>query len=42
LGVKTGEGFYSYPPAVAKKKIKQRDQRLLQQLKLFMSRGKKG
>jgi 3-hydroxybutyryl-CoA dehydrogenase len=41
LGVKTGEGFYSYPPAAAKKKIKQRDQRLLQQLKLFMSRGKK-
>jgi 3-hydroxybutyryl-CoA dehydrogenase len=40
LGVKTGEGFYSYPPAVAKKKIKQRDQRLLQQLKLFMSREK--
>jgi 3-hydroxybutyryl-CoA dehydrogenase len=42
LGVKTGEGFYSYSPAVAKRKIKQRDQRLLQQLKLFMSRGKKG
>jgi 3-hydroxybutyryl-CoA dehydrogenase len=42
LGIKSGEGFYSYPPAVAKKKIKQRDQRLLQQLKLFMSRGKKG
>jgi 3-hydroxybutyryl-CoA dehydrogenase len=42
LGVKTGEGFYSYPPPVAKKKIKQRDQRLLQQLKLFMSRGKEG
>ena len=35
LGVKTGEGFYSYPPAVAKRKIKQRDQRLLRQLKLF-------
>jgi 3-hydroxybutyryl-CoA dehydrogenase len=42
LGVKTGEGFYSYPPAVAKRKIRQRDQRLLEQLKLFMSRGKKG
>jgi 3-hydroxybutyryl-CoA dehydrogenase len=42
LGVKTGEGFYSYPPAVTKRKIKQRDQRLLQQLKLFMSRSKKG
>jgi 3-hydroxybutyryl-CoA dehydrogenase len=42
LGVKTGEGFYSYPPAVARKKIKQRDQRLLQQLKLFTCRGIKG
>jgi 3-hydroxybutyryl-CoA dehydrogenase len=42
LGMKTGDGFYSYPSAVAKRKIKQRDQRLLQQLKLFMSRGKKG
>jgi 3-hydroxybutyryl-CoA dehydrogenase len=42
LGLKTGEGFYPYPPAVAKKKIKLRDQRLLQQLKLFMSRGRKG
>jgi 3-hydroxybutyryl-CoA dehydrogenase len=42
LGVKTGEGFYSYPPAVVKKKIRQRDQRLLQQLRLFMSHGKKG
>jgi 3-hydroxybutyryl-CoA dehydrogenase len=39
LGVKTGEGFYSYPPAVAKKKIRERDRRLLQQLKLFHSRG---
>jgi len=35
LGVKTGEGFYSYPPAVAKKKIRERDRRLIQQLKLF-------
>jgi 3-hydroxybutyryl-CoA dehydrogenase len=42
LGVKTGEGFYSYPPAVSKKKIKQRDQRLLEQLKLYLSRLKKG
>jgi len=41
LGVKTGSGFYSYPPAVAKKKIKERDRRLLQQLKLFLSHGKK-
>jgi 3-hydroxybutyryl-CoA dehydrogenase len=35
LGVKTGEGFYKYPPAVVKKKIKERDRRLIQQLKLF-------
>lgn len=34
LGVKTGEGFYRYPPAIIKKKIQQRDHRLLQQLKL--------
>jgi 3-hydroxybutyryl-CoA dehydrogenase len=40
LGVKTGEGFYSYPPAVVKKKIRERDRRLLQQLKLFHSRDK--
>ena len=39
LGVKTGEGFYSYPPAVVKKKIRERDRRLLRQLKLFHSRG---
>jgi 3-hydroxybutyryl-CoA dehydrogenase len=39
LGVKTGEGFYSYPPTVVKKKIRERDRRLLQQLKLFNSRG---
>jgi 3-hydroxybutyryl-CoA dehydrogenase len=39
LGVKTGEGIYSYPPAVAKKKTRERDRRLLQQLKLFQSRG---
>jgi len=39
LGVKTGEGFYSYPPAVVKRKIRERDRRLLQQLKLFHSRG---
>jgi 3-hydroxybutyryl-CoA dehydrogenase len=34
LGVKTGEGFYPYPSAIAKKKIRARDNRLLQQLKL--------
>jgi 3-hydroxybutyryl-CoA dehydrogenase len=35
LGVKTGEGFYKYPPAVVKRKIQERDRRLIQQLKLF-------
>jgi 3-hydroxyacyl-CoA dehydrogenase len=34
LGVKTGEGFYPYPSATAKKKIRARGNRLLQQLKL--------
>jgi len=40
LGVKTGEGIYKYPPAVARRKIKERDHRLLQQLKLFTSSEK--
>ena len=35
LGVKSGEGFYKYPPAAVKRKIKERDRRLIQQLKLF-------
>jgi 3-hydroxyacyl-CoA dehydrogenase len=39
LGVKTGEGFYSYPPPLIKKKIQERDRRLLQQLKLFYSKN---
>jgi 3-hydroxybutyryl-CoA dehydrogenase len=38
--VKTGEGIYKYPPAVARRKIKERDRRLLQQLKLFTSSEK--
>jgi 3-hydroxybutyryl-CoA dehydrogenase len=38
LGVKTGEGIYKYPPAVARRKIRERDRRLLQQLKLFYSK----
>jgi 3-hydroxybutyryl-CoA dehydrogenase len=42
LGVKTGEGIYKYPPAVARRKIRERDQRLLQQLKLFASSKKAG
>ena len=35
LGVKTGAGFYSYPPAAAKKILRERDRRLILQLKLF-------
>jgi len=38
LGVKTGEGLYPYPPAIARRKIRERDRRLLQQLKLFQAR----
>jgi len=37
LGVKTGAGFYTYPPTVAKRKIRERDRRLIQQLKLFQA-----
>ena len=35
LGAKTGAGFYDYPPGVLRKKIKDRDRKLLQQMKLF-------
>jgi 3-hydroxybutyryl-CoA dehydrogenase len=41
LGAKTGSGFYDYPPAVLKRTIKERDRRLLLQLKLFRSLQKK-
>jgi 3-hydroxybutyryl-CoA dehydrogenase len=41
LGAKSGAGFYDYPPAVLKKTIKERDRRLLIQLKLFRSLEKK-
>lgn len=34
LGVKSGEGFYRYPKGEAKRKIRERDHRLIQQLKL--------
>jgi 3-hydroxybutyryl-CoA dehydrogenase len=37
LGAKSGSGFYEYPPAVLRKTIKERDRRLLNQLKLFRS-----
>ncbi len=35
LGVKSGEGFYKYSKAAIKRKIKERDQKLLKLLKLF-------
>jgi 3-hydroxybutyryl-CoA dehydrogenase len=35
LGVKTGEGFYQYPKATLKRKLQQRDRRLIQLLKLY-------
>ena len=41
LGAKSGAGFYDYPPAVLKKTIKERDRRLLIQLKLFRALEKK-
>ena len=35
LGVKSGEGFYRYPRATVKKKIRERHHKLIQQLKLL-------
>jgi 3-hydroxybutyryl-CoA dehydrogenase len=35
LGAKTGSGFYDYPAGVLRKKIKERDRKLLQQMNLF-------
>jgi len=40
LGVKTGEGFYSYPGNKAQEKIKERDRQFLERLK-FLYVGKK-
>lgn len=37
LGAKSSEGFYKYPKATIKRKIKERDRKLIQQLKLFYS-----
>ena len=37
LGVKTGEGFYRYPPKAVKRKIQERNHRLIQQLRLQRS-----
>jgi 3-hydroxybutyryl-CoA dehydrogenase len=41
LGVKTGTGFYAYPRTAVKKRIRDRDRRLIEQLKLFETPGKK-
>jgi 3-hydroxybutyryl-CoA dehydrogenase len=35
LGVKSGEGFYKYPVKTVKRKIRERDDKLIQQLKLL-------
>jgi 3-hydroxybutyryl-CoA dehydrogenase len=35
LGVKSGEGFYKYPAKTVKRKIRERDHKLIQQLKLL-------
>lgn len=39
LGVKTGEGFYSYPGEKAQEKIKERDRQFLQRLKCLYHRN---
>lgn len=42
LGVKTGEGFFLYPPEKAEEKIKERDHQFLQRLKcLYLKNSKK-
>jgi hypothetical protein len=33
LGVKTGEGFFPYPPETVEEKIKERDRQFLKRLK---------
>jgi 3-hydroxybutyryl-CoA dehydrogenase len=35
LGMKSGEGFYKYPAKTVKRKIRERDHKLIQQLKLL-------
>ena len=43
LGVKTGEGFFLYPPEKAEEKIRERDRQFLQRLKcLYLKNSKKG
>jgi 3-hydroxybutyryl-CoA dehydrogenase len=43
LGVKTGEGFYTYPAGKVQEKIKERDYEFLQRLKcLYMKDSKRG
>jgi len=41
LGVKSGEGFYKYPRATIRKRIKERDHKLIQELKLFYPYSKR-
>jgi 3-hydroxybutyryl-CoA dehydrogenase len=38
LGVKTGEGFYKYPKATLRRKLQQRDRRLIQLLNIYAGR----
>lgn len=43
LGVKTGEGFFLYPPEKKEERIKERDRQFLQRLKyLYFKRSEKG
>jgi 3-hydroxybutyryl-CoA dehydrogenase len=43
LGVKTGEGFFLYPPEKKEERIKERDRQFLQRLKcLYFKNAKKG
>jgi 3-hydroxyacyl-CoA dehydrogenase len=39
LGVKSGEGFFLYPPAKKEERIKERDRQFLQRLKCLYSRN---
>lgn len=41
LGVKTGEGFFRYPPEKAEEKIKERDRQFLQRLKCLYLKNSK-
>jgi 3-hydroxybutyryl-CoA dehydrogenase len=42
LGVKSGEGFYKYPASTVRKRIRKRDEKLIEQLKtLYPSAGRR-